>query len=144
MKTKRVIGIAIGVVAVFYAIAPYYAGVLEIAPRSGPVLWAREWHTALYAIGCENYNGYKPREGLERIFLRRPFFYGLPERPYPKEKRLEILEERLNGRDPETVEDFFIKWAIRTEAWISEQEESGQYSTFDRRRKIRIRENLGD
>ena len=118
-----------------YLAAPVIAGRLELGKRRGPVLWPEWLHETLFIIGCESANGYKPRVGWEDAFLRRPFFYGFPERPYPKETRLKMVKvsEKHNygGWSP------LIKMA---EESVSEKEANGQYSMFDKRRKIFIRE----
>jgi hypothetical protein len=123
--------ITLGFVGMAYLIAPYFAGMFGLGKRNGPVLWLEWLHEMLYIIAYESVYDIKPRRGLDDIFLRRPFFYGLPERPYPKTRRLQMLEERKK-RNPEG-NDFGVKWA---EARISEMEAEGQYSAFDKRRKI--------
>jgi len=127
--------IILGVLGMAYLAAPYFAGVMELGKRSGPVWWPEWLHETLYIIGCEGANGYKPRRAPEDIFLRRPFFYGLPERPYPKAKRLRMIEER-EKRNPEN--DFSSM--KEAEERVSEKEANGQYSMFDPRRKIFIGE----
>ena len=124
--------ITFGAVCMAYLVAPFFAGVFELGHRSGPVLWPENWHDGFFIIGCEGANGYKPRVGLESLFLRRAIFYGLPQRPYPKEKRLQIIED-CKKRDL-----YSINWILTTEAQISEMEANGQYSIFDNRRKFRI------
>ncbi|MCL1888624.1 MAG: hypothetical protein FWF96_07125 [Kiritimatiellaeota bacterium] len=131
MKIRLGWKIVLSVVLFVYLVAPFFAGALGLGRRPGPVLWLEGWHDFLYSMGYEGSFHIKPRIGPGDIFLRRPFFYGLPERPYPKEKRLQMIEERRE-RDPDRDD-----WALRQfEKHISELEAEGQYFVFDSRRRI--------
>jgi hypothetical protein len=113
-KWKIVIASVVGV----YAIFPFIAGALELGARRGPVFYPSDYHSTLFILGCESFHDYKPRQGPASIFYRKALFYGLPERPYPKEKRIRMIEERRAKGMNERI----VKLYEETEARISEFE----------------------
>ena len=135
---KKIIRLVIilGVVGMVYVAAPYFAGMMELGGPRGPVLWPEKYHETLFVYGCDYANGYMASgHSFEYELVRRALFYGLPERPYPKEKRLEVLKMMYGHHD-----DYIIDFMIDVhEKRISKREAEGQYSVFDKRRKIFIR-----
>ncbi|HSI09803.1 MAG: hypothetical protein ACAH89_13550 [Rariglobus sp.] len=109
------------VVGFGYVAAPYVAGSLKVGERRGPIIYPRQFHAALYITGCEEFHGYKPMDRPGTLFYRRAYFYGLAERPQPREKRLQQLEKIRNSRLPVD----FLNHLIEIEARIAEEERAG-------------------
>jgi hypothetical protein len=118
MKSKW--WIVILVIGSCYVSAPYFAGALKIGERRGPVIYPRQFHVVLYITGFEEFHGYKPRDRPGTLFYKRALFYGFPERPQPREKRIQQLEKIRKSRLPVD----FLNELTEIEARIAEAEKN--------------------
>jgi hypothetical protein len=99
MKRNKIILI---VTLTAYVILPFIMGAFDIGSRRGPVFYPAEFHSTLFIIACESFQGYKPREGVVQSLYDRALFYGLPERPKSKSERDAVVTRAQTNYKPDS------------------------------------------
>lgn len=85
-------------VLLIYLLFPFFAGMLSLGDKMGPVIYFQGYHIVLYQVGYEVVYDEKPRASLE---YERPLFYGLQRKPtklyYEIKKREVEIEKKCRG-----------------------------------------------
>ena len=76
---------------VTYAVLPVFAGAFKWGDRDGPVIYAQDYHAAVYRIGYAIADHGKPRSSMTWILYSRPIFYGFSRRVKDKGERERII-----------------------------------------------------
>lgn len=99
----KILSFVLCLLAGVYLLFPLIAGAFAIGERCGPVVYVRQHHEFLYALGYNFSQTDTCRCGC--VFYHRPPFYGYPCKKKTMDELSPFLQKRLNN-SPEIRETF--------------------------------------